>query len=103
MLYLHLGLNTLKGGDNLSMLQATLPNIYGRFIPGAPGRFLSCNNFSGAFTGLQSEWNQGAAEQGNTGDNAGVTFNAHLSNPIYSEDCTTVQPPALQIIPQIKF
>ena len=41
--------------------------------------------------------------QGNGSDMAcAVTFNASQSNNIYGSS-TTVQPPALQLIPQIKF
>lgn len=87
----------------ISAIKANLPNIVGTFIPGAPSRYLSVSLFTGAFTGLQSHWDQGAATQGNVGDNAGVTFNASLYNDIYTDDCNTVQPPTVALIPQIKF
>lgn len=92
----------MKGGDNLSILQAGIPNITGEVrIPSAR---TSGNGLAG--TGAFSKSNfQGTAfcEYGGSGqgDWRGE-FDASLSNAIYGTS-DTVQPPALQLISQIKY
>lgn len=54
---------------------------------------------SGAFE-LSTGEGTGGAE--NTGRKYNLIFNAQKSNPIYGVS-TTVQPPAIVLIPQIKF
>ena len=86
----------IQGGDNLSVISAGLPNIYGSFITVDT---VGWNNGTTAFTkGTQitGDWNYGEEYCRE------MWFNANLCNPIYG-DTPTVQPPALQLIPQIKF
>ena len=57
-------------------------------------------------TGVYADITRGGNGNLQTGS-AGVhfiyKFNASKSNSIYQDDCNTVQPPALSMIPQIKY
>ena len=85
------------GGDNCATLKPALPNITGSFY--GPICINGVFSADGAFTaesGTGYATNQYGAERYTT-----IKFNAADYNPIYSAD--TVQPPTLQLIPQIKF
>ena len=86
----------IMGGDSVQIINAGLPKITGNFtIRGAFG--VSAN---GAFT-YSSTNNSGWGDA--SGQNQPTfNFDASKSNSIYGAS-TTVQPPALQIIPQIKY
>ena len=83
----------IQGGDNSSVIAAGLPNITGSF-----GN-IYYQNATGAFT-------KGAGSQYGHADamyvDSIIQFSASNSNAIYGAS-TTVQPPALALIPQIKF
>lgn len=86
----------IQGGDNLAVISAGLPNIYGSFITVDN---VAWSNGTTAFAKgaqISSDWNYGEAYCRE------MWFNANLCNPIYG-DTPTVQPPALCLIPQIKF
>ena len=87
----------IQGGDTIASISAGLPNITGHI--NTP--FELFNDWSGAFSRYGSNMHQ-FAEEGSSGLASGVQFNASLSNSIYGSS-NTVQPPALQLIPQIKF
>ena len=98
MLYLHLGLNTLKGGDKASKIEAGLPNIIG-FITNINTNTYGTPSASGAFY-----FTDKAKGSYGYGDEQKLTlhFDASRANPIYGAR-DTVQPPAISLIPQIKF
>ena len=89
----------MKGGDSTQIKNAGLPNITGQIpnyigsqSPGAHGAiFLTDNGPSGL------------PQTGGTFYNLmSLSFDASDSNSIFGTS-TTVQPPALQLLPQIKF
>ena len=86
----------IEGSDTPGIINAGLPNITGNFtIRGAFG--VSAN---GAFT-YSSTYNSGWGDSG--GQNQPTfNFNASNSSTVYGAS-ETVQPPALSLIPQIKF
>ena len=85
----------LKGGDSLQIISAGLPDIQGVTWTDS----LSQSYNSGAFYKYVNH-NRGMT---NTSGNGGeLYFSASYSNPIYGAS-STVQPPALRLIPQIKF
>lgn len=86
----------IQGGDNAVILSAGLPNITGYWT-----------DFVGAPIGDQllfqtSERGQRASQDSGYYNTPKVTFDASKSNSIYGAS-TTVQPPAIVLIPQIKF
>ena len=86
----------IQGGDNITVLNAGLPNITGTI------RYLYCTPESSS-NGAFSFTDENITFGGGTGDmRKHTTFDASRSNPIYGNS-TTVQPPALALIPQIKF
>lgn len=89
-------LNTNKGGDILAVLAAGLPEISGAF-----GAIRTDGNktVSGCFYANGSSA-MGAGDGGNS--NTKIGFKASISSRIYGAS-STVQPPALQLIPQIKY
>ena len=101
--YLHLGLNTLKGGDSTGRLNAGLPNISGQIWNIAyQEAYKSSDSSNGAFSKRTAD--EGTSFIGTTQQYTadGFVFDASDSNAIYGAS-TTVQPPALKLIPQIKF
>ena len=84
----------IQGGDNTTIKSAGAPNITGQLT-----YYFYDQGTSGAFA-------HSAAEQGVSPGNSvkiiTATFDASRSNPIYGNS-TTIQPPALCLIPQIKF
>lgn len=88
----------MQGGDIAAVLAAGLPEAAGTFaFYGASG----AKNITGAFA-VESSFS--SYSHSNTSGNTSnvVSFSANRSNQIYGNS-TTVQPPALQLIPQIKF
>ena len=86
------------GGDITEVLAAGLPNITGRFNNNGNSRG------GGAADGAFYIISQAGVFSNSSGASDGGTygFDASRSNSIYGSS-TTVQPPALQLIPQIKF
>lgn len=84
----------LQGGASVQSLEAGLPEITGN-VDGHSGYL----NAGGCLdVGNQSTGNT----IGNYGNYHALYFNASRSNSIYG-NATTVQPPALSLIPQIKY
>ena len=81
----------MKGGDRTSVIQAGLPNITGTFV--TEDTFLS-----GAF------YTKGALLEGNAADGRDfpIYFDASRCSNVYGRN-STVQPPAIQILQQIKY
>ena len=85
----------MKGGDLLQIISAGLPDIQGVTWTDS----LSQSYNSGAFYKYVNH-NRGMT---NTSGNGGeLYFSASNSNPIYGAS-STVQPPAICLIPQIKY
>lgn len=80
-----------------AVLEPGLPDIIGNFYARA---YQSSPIVSGAFTAtkMSTDTNQ---DSGNASNNS-YSFKASNSNSIYGTS-TTVQPPAICLIPQIKF
>lgn len=88
----------LQGGADVESVEAGLPNITGSLWNiASPHNTAPGGN--GAFSFSYTTSTQGA---GNAGGTDTINFNASRSNSIYSAS-TTVQPPALTMIPQIKY
>lgn len=103
----------IQGGSTTAKLEAGLPNITGE---GAAQFFankddldsrggyqeMGSYNLSGAIT--LKTWQAGRASSAYGDDwyDGTYGFDAHNSNPIYGNS-STVQPPAIQLIPQIKY
>lgn len=87
---------TLQGSDNVSVIEAGLPNITGSFV-NARANFTSA---SGAFTASNygTQLNADYSKQGTMN----MAFNASKSNAIYGLS-DTVQPASILLIAQIKF
>lgn len=89
----------LQGGDSPAVLAAGLPNIQGT-LTGLAYR----NNYHGVGTGVFSTSRSGG-QSALTLDGVAndlINFNATNSNSIYGAS-NTVQPPAIVLIPQIKY
>lgn len=87
----------IEGSDNVGIINAGLPNITGSFW-----LTRTCINLgaSGAFAGSRG----GSTDTESSGGNGDATFSfdASRSSGIYGAS-TTVQPPTITLIPQIKF
>lgn len=90
----------MQGGNSVESIEAGLPNIVGGMY-NVPIAHLSTAHWTGAFkqtAGYAST--QGA---GTAGNNVDVVFSASYYNSIFSDNVTTVQPPAITLIPQIRY
>lgn len=86
------------GGDSIAALPAGLPEITGTFgFSGGAG----ARNVAGAFA-TQSSYNT-LSHNRETGNTSHIlSFSAARANAVYGK-ATTVQPPAIMLIPQIKY
>lgn len=87
----------IQGGDNLNVLTAGLPNITGKW------RSKACDGgyyAEGCVYGIGEPSGGSRANEAPGFEHLGI--DASLSSSIYGNS-NTVQPPALQLIPQIKF
>lgn len=89
-------LNTNKGGDIPAALEPGLPDIEGETCHQSGGE----TDNKGAFYVSTVLGNYFIAAQ--PGGYKKTAFSAHNSSPIYGNS-NTVQPPAIVLIPQIKF
>ena len=101
----------MQGGDTSAVLAAGMPNIYGYWQT----RYMSSNS-AGDLSPVYVDGNLFDIEEKtgtylkigydmSTSQNAGlrqINFNASRVNSIFGKS-TTVQPPALVLIPQIKY
>lgn len=87
------------GGDTPGIINAGLPNIEGK-LSGELGGYIDSNiQETGALFTIQ---NSNATMSGGPQARCYLYFDASKSNAIYGLS-PTVQPPALSLIPQIKF
>lgn len=91
--------NILQGGDSSSAKQAGLPNITGRFVV-PPASSFSGDYPDGAF--YSSKTANGVAGSAEQNKKWLGGFDASLSNPIYGSS-STVQPPSIVLIPQLRY
>ena len=99
--YPHLTAGTKKGGDTIAIKNAGLPNIIGKFNAQnncTSGKFQTVA--TGAF--YNNNPYPGNINSGVGDSSTGYSFDASRSNSIYGKS-STVQPPALVLLPQIKF
>lgn len=90
----------IMGGDNCAIVAPGLPNITGGFNANL-NISLASPNVYGAFSRTASRDDQ----KGDSGHNMQIgqySFNASNSNRIYGAS-TTVQPPSIKLMPQIKY
>ena len=89
----------MQGGDYVSVKEAGLPNIVGTLH--SPSYYNTPQPLtSGAFRDAHATIGIGAAISGEVPWI--YTFNAANSSPIYGNS-DTIQPPAIALIPQIKY
>ena len=94
----------LQGGDTPEVMSAGLPNIKGRLQLGNTNNSaLRGNNLTGPWEGLESSAKNNAEGAIVSDGYAYAMFDASKSNSIYSDSVNTVQPPAITLIPQIKY
>ena len=88
------------GGDKLTALSAGLPNLVGHVNSGGIGYSGDPFNCDGVFI------NNGSSKTAMSGGEIVIAyktlFNASNSNAIYGNS-NTVQPPSIQLVPQIKY
>ena len=91
---------TLWGSEDgtFGYIEAGLPNITGW----VSGRIGFNYNRSGAFT-VNGWQGSGRHQSGNQTWQHTLNFNASNSNPIYSDDVTTVQPPSVKVRVKTRF
>ena len=92
-------IRVIQGGDSIAVLAAGLPDVTGRLNDVVVGKNYSSN---GVFS---DNWVSKEVASWTDGSNNGwvsINFNLSGSNSIYGHS-NTVQPPALSLIPQIKF
>ena len=91
----------IQGGDSLSTKAPSLPDIEGSFYlrPNAAGT--STSNGAFAYLGGVSQLSASVNETAKSTEN-GYSFKASRFNSIYGAS-TTVQPPAIVLIPQIRY
>ena len=99
LLYPHLSLLLLKGGDSAAILAAGLPNIVGTFQTEEFSHNGNNTQTTGAF---YHQTRSGNIANGTGGTDVKLCFDASRSNSIYG-NAQTVQPPAINLIPQIRF
>ena len=92
----------LQGGNTVEEKEAGLPNIEGELDAG-PGNSVAFRDVRGSFT-LDDKYPYTFAQSTNSVNNAYYTviLDASHSSNIYGNS-TTVQPPAITLIPQIKY
>ncbi len=87
----------LQGGDSPAVLAAGLPNITGQYYAVVGGGI----TVNGAFTGSWAD-SSGQTSGGGGYNRVHLVVDASKSNAIYGAS-NTVQPPAIVLIPQIKY
>lgn len=88
----------IQGGDITSVLEPGVPDIAGAFTIRRAGFSYSSGAFY-EFSNGNSGWGSGSNDTQTTGE---IKFSAKESNSVYG-NADTVQPPAIVLIPQIKF
>ena len=92
----------LQGGNSVEEKEAGLPNIKGEIL--FHRMAVESYGSSGAFYGTSSQLTSAKLQTtGSTDYVHDVIFDASHSSSIYSDSVNTVQPPAITLIPQIKY
>lgn len=84
----------------LAILAAGLPNIQGSFQETVNRTYFN-GNYTGALKAMNYDRSTLQGTEGGNGE-GGFIFDASLSNKIYGAS-DTVQPPAIVLIPQIRY
>ena len=84
----------MKGGDSITLKSAGIPNI--------TGKATATDNVAASTGGAFYVSGAASCATGNYESRQQAWFDASRSNAIYGAS-TTVQPPAISLIPQIKF
>ena len=93
----------MQGGDSIAVKAPGLPNLIGQLrISTSNNVAMGCDNSSGVFYPIPLSNTDGVPTAATTTKINHVGFDASRSNAIYGSS-DTVQPPALSLIPQIKF
>lgn len=87
---------TLWGGSTIAEKSAGLPNIKGSLTD--IGTISTSGSFYDAYRSTVH-----TAVGGGSGTYGTINFDASRSSSIYSDSVTTVQPPAIQLLPQIRY
>ena len=93
----------IEGSDSTGVIQPGIPNITGEIQMGQPngnGNSIGIRLATGAFYGTRS--GTGAGASGGTTGSTAFAMSAQRLNSIYGAS-NTVQPPAITLIPQIKY
>lgn len=98
----------LQGGNTVEEKEAGLPNIKGAFIvrPISNTSDVIIENASGCIQNdgkTDNTWGNLSVQYGNNYKADKYNLDASQSNKIYSDTVNTVQPPAITLIPQIKY
>lgn len=102
-MYLHLGSFAVKGGDSIDTISAGAPDIQGQFGTGDGTAWLYSPATEGAFINHSSPYASQMGSNSSTTDRTGyIRFAASNYSSVYG-NANTVQPPALQLIPQIRY
>lgn len=94
----------MQGGNSVESVEAGLPNLKGE----VSAAFLTFAELSplvknGVYSSMIHQSSPKPATGNAGGYFDGLLFDASQSNSIYSDSVTTVQPPAINMIPQIKY
>ena len=93
----------IQGGNSAAIKQAGLPNITGSFRYTRSDEYgFTVKNTVGAFSASTQSLTVKSTDGYNGSGNNTVDFSANKSNSIYGAS-NTVQPPALQLTPQIRY
>lgn len=91
---------TVWGGNTVEEKEAGLPNITGSYGLDQDNTIFSAE---GAIYNPNKEITTHASHYGATNYGYIMAFDASRSSSIYSDSVTTVQPPSIQLIPQIRY
>ena len=90
----------IQGGDNATVLAAGLPNITGTFT-GSAVTSAALWGVAGACLGTKTSGSAAVTVKDGAGD-LDFVFDASKANPIYGAS-STVQPPSIALIPQLRY
>ena len=91
----------IQGGDNLALREAGLPNITGNWGGDAIGNYIS-DSQSGAINRVKNSTGSYGSAPNSNYRAIDLKFDASRSNPIYGNS-STVQPPSIVLIPQLRY
>lgn len=92
----------VEGGNSVESIEAGLPNIKGNVTTGFFQKSWGSSNGAISY-GVWDSNKYLSLTNNSLSDFGAITLNAHNSNSIYLDTVNTVQPPAITLIPQIKY